>query len=85
MSHCPYCKKKIAMSKAFCSRQCKENYFQLIAIQVPKPFLKKIFVFCTEEQRIDEIANFAKRHGWREDLLANKIDELAKTHGFIDD
>jgi hypothetical protein len=83
MSHCPFCKKKIAMSKAFCSRSCKENYFQLIAIQVPKPFLKRIFVFCDIDQREAEIENFADRHGWRLDLLKNKIDELAVEHGFI--
>ncbi|WP_419766735.1 hypothetical protein [Arcobacter sp.] len=70
------------MSKAFCSRSCKENYFQLIAIQVPKPFLKRIFVFCDPEQREAEIENFADRHGWRLDLLKNKIDELAIEHGF---
>jgi len=82
MSHCPFCKKKIAMSKAFCSRSCKENYFQLIAIQVPKPFLKRIFVFCTLEQREIEIEKFATRHGWRHDLLKNKIDELASEYGY---
>lgn len=85
MSHCPFCKKKIAMSKAFCSRSCKENYFQLIAIQVPKPFLKRIYVFCTPEQREVEIENFANRHGWRLDLLKNKIDELAIEFGYNDD
>lgn len=84
MSHCPFCKKKIAMSKAFCSRQCKENYFQLIAIQVPKPFLKRIFVFCTPEQREVEIENFSNRHGWRLDLLKNKIDELAIEYGYVE-
>ncbi|MGB6328925.1 MAG: DUF2116 family Zn-ribbon domain-containing protein [Halarcobacter sp.] len=84
MSHCPYCGKKIAMSKAFCSRSCKENYFQLIAIQVPKPFLKRIFVFCTPEQREVEIENFANRHGWRIDLLQKKIDELAIEYGYAD-
>lgn len=83
MSHCPYCKKKIAMSKAFCSRSCKENYFQLIAIQIPKPFLKRIFVFCTPEEREVEIENFANRHGWRLDLLKKKIDELAIELGYI--
>ena len=62
------------MSKAFCSRSCKENYFQLIAIQVPKPFLKRIFVFCTPEERDAEIDNFASRHGWRLDLLKNKCE-----------
>ena len=84
MSHCPYCGKKIAMSKAFCSRSCKENYFQLIAIKVPKPFLKRIFVFCTPEQREVEIENFANRHGWRIDLLQKKIDELAIEYGYAD-
>lgn len=84
MSNCPFCKKKIAMSKAFCSRNCKENYFQLIAIQIPKPFLKRIFVFCTPEQREVEIENFANRHGWRLDLLKNKIDELAIEYGYVE-
>lgn len=84
MSNCPFCKKKIAMSKAFCSRNCKENYFQLIAIQIPKPFLKRIFVFCTPEQRETEVENFANRHGWRLDLLKNKIDELAIEYGYVD-
>ena len=82
MSHCPYCGKKIAMSKAFCSRSCKENYFQLIAIQVPKPFLKRIFVFCTPEQREVEIENFANRHGWRLELVGKKIDEDAIKFGY---
>ncbi|MDX9795788.1 MAG: DUF2116 family Zn-ribbon domain-containing protein [Sulfurimonadaceae bacterium] len=82
MSHCPFCQKKIAMSKAFCSRSCKENYFQLIAIQVPKPFLKRIYVFCNQEQREAEIENFANRHGWRLDLLKNKINELAQENGY---
>jgi len=75
MSNCPYCGKKIAMSKAFCSRSCKENYFQLVAIQIPKPFFKRIFVFCTQEQREIEIENFANRHGWRLDLVRKKIEE----------
>lgn len=83
MSQCPFCKKKIAMSKAFCSRSCKENYFQLIAIQVPKPFLKRIYVFCDEGQREKEIEEFGNRHGWRLDLLKNKINELALEYGYV--
>lgn len=73
------------MSKAFCSRNCKENYFQLIAIQIPKPFMKRIFVFCTEEQRAHEIEEFATRHNWRLDLLKNKIEEEAIKMGYIED
>lgn len=85
MSHCPFCKKKIAMSKAFCSRSCKENYFQLIAIQIPKLFLKRIYVFCGKEEREKEIANFAARHKWRLDLLKNKIEDEAVKMGYIKD
>jgi hypothetical protein len=84
MSHCPFCKKKIAMSKAFCSRGCKENYFQLIAIQIPKLFLKRIFIFCNEKEREVEIEKFAVTHKWRLDLLKNKIEEEAIKHGYIE-
>lgn len=82
MSHCPYCKKKIAMSKAFCSKNCKESYFQLIAIQVPKPFLKRIYIFCTQQERELEIQKFSQRHGWNIDLLKTKIEELAILNGY---
>lgn len=85
MSHCPFCKKKIAMSKAFCSRNCKENYFQLIAIQIPKLFMKRIYVFCNEEEREKEINEFASRHNWRLDLLKNKIEAEAIRLGYIED
>ena len=85
MSHCPFCKKKIAMSKAFCSRNCKENYFQLIAIQIPKLFMKRIYVFCNEEEREKEISEFATRHNWRLDLLKNKIEDEAIKMGYIED
>ena len=77
MSNCPYCGKKIPMSKAFCSKSCKENYFQMVAIQIPQPFLKRIFIFCTLEQREIEIENFAKRHGWEQGLVKKKIDDYA--------
>jgi hypothetical protein len=85
MSHCPFCKKKIAMSKAFCSRSCKENYFQLIAIQIPKLFMKRIYVFCNPAEREAEIEAFAARHKWRLDLLKNKIEEEAIKLGYIED
>ena len=77
MSHCPYCQKKIAMSKAFCSKGCKENYFQLIAIQIPKLFIRKLYMFCSEDEREKEIEEFAKRHNWRLDLLKKKIHSEA--------
>jgi hypothetical protein len=71
------------MSKAFCSRPCKENYFQLIAIQIPKLFLKRIYNFCTDQERAEEIEKFALMHKWRLDLLKNKIEEEAIKAGYI--
>ncbi|MCJ8325638.1 MAG: DUF2116 family Zn-ribbon domain-containing protein [Campylobacterales bacterium] len=85
MSHCPFCNKKIAMSKAFCSKHCKENYFQLIAIQIPKLFIKNIFIFCTAEQKDAKIEEFANRHGWRIDLVKDKINNLAAEYGYVHD
>lgn len=82
MSTCPYCGKKIPMSKAFCSSSCKDNYFQLVAIQVPKLFFKRIFIFCTPEQREIEIENFANRHGWRIELVRKKIEQEAIKLGY---
>lgn len=82
MSNCPYCNKKIPMSKAFCSTSCKENYFQLISIQIPRLFLKRIFVFCSKTEREQEIVAFAKRHTWRLDLVQNKIETEAKKLGY---
>jgi hypothetical protein len=83
MSQCPFCKKKIAMSKAFCSRICKENYFQLIAIQIPKLYIRRIYTSCTVQERELEIEEFARRHKWRLDLLKNKMDEEALKLGYI--
>lgn len=38
----------------------KENYFQMVTIQILQPFLKRIFIFSTLEQRDIEIKNFTK-------------------------
>jgi len=83
MSNCPYCKKKIPMSKAFCSSSCKENYFQLIAIQIPRLFLKRLFLFSSQEEREQEIIKFAKKHNWKLDLVRNKIEADAIKMDYI--
>ena len=62
------------MSKAFCSRKCKDDYFQLIAIQVPKLWLRRINRIDCPDEKEKEIVEFANRHKWRLDLLKTKID-----------
>ncbi|WP_228256188.1 hypothetical protein [Aliarcobacter butzleri] len=70
------------MSKAFCSKSCKENYFQMVAIQIPQPFLKRIFIFCILEQREIEIENFAKSHNSNHELVKKKIEEESIKFGY---
>ena len=50
---CQCCEKKISISKVFCSKECKEEYFQSAAISIPKPFLKRLYFFSNEEERIN--------------------------------
>jgi hypothetical protein len=73
---CQYCSKKIPINKVFCSKECKESFFQMIAINLPKPFLKRLHYFCDEEQREQEIKDFAQRHQWSEPLVREKIQQL---------
>lgn len=83
MSQCLYCNKKIAMNKVFCSKVCKENHFQLIAMQIPKPFLKRIFIFCNYEEREQEILSYSERHNYKIELLKHKIEEEALKIGYL--
>ena len=54
----------------------------MVAIQIPQPFLKRIFIFCTLEQREIEIENFAKRHNWNQELVKKKIEEESIKFGY---
>lgn len=83
MSQCLYCNKKIPMNKVFCSKSCKENYFQYSAMQIPKPFLKRIYIFCNQEEREQEILKFSKRHNYKLDLLKNKIKYESIKTGYL--
>jgi len=47
--------------------------------------MKRIYVFCNEEEREAEIVEFASRHKWRLDLLKNKIEDEAIKMGYIED
>ncbi|WP_419770828.1 MAG: DUF2116 family Zn-ribbon domain-containing protein [Candidatus Marinarcus sp.] len=77
---CQYCSKKIPINKVFCSNTCKENYFQMLAINLPKPFLKRLYFFCNKEQKQLEIKKFAQRHRWDETLVAEKAEQLIRQY-----
>jgi len=73
---CQYCSKKISISKVFCSKDCKDFYFQKVVINLPKPFIKKLYFFCDETERENEIKSFANRHNWNIDLVKQRAKEL---------
>lgn len=76
MKHsCQNCSKPIPLTKVFCSKDCKEAFFQRIAISIPKPFVKRLYFFCSEEEKEKEIFNFAKRHNWNKKIVKEKIEE----------
>lgn len=75
-NHCQYCSKKIPISKVFCSKECKENYFEKAIINIPKPFVKKLYFFCNEKEKEAEILKFCERHNWKEHLVKQKIEEI---------
>lgn len=79
-NECQCCGKKISISKVFCSKDCKEEFFQLSVISVPKQFVKKLYFFCNENQKYEEIANFSKRHGWKAEYVLKKVEELYNQH-----
>ena len=82
MSQCLYCNKKIAINKVFCSKSCKENYFQYNSMQIPKPFLKRIYIFCNQGEKEKEILKFSERHNYELELLKNKIKKEAIKSGY---
>ena len=77
---CQCCGKKISISKVFCSKNCKEEFFQSAAISIPKQFVKKLYFFCNESQRDEEIVKFSKRHNWSVEIVMKKVEELYNQH-----
>ena len=73
MSHCPNCGKKISMSKAFCSRSCKEEYFHKIQIQIPEQFTKRLCQKCNSAMRERELEKFAENHKFKIDLVKERF------------
>jgi hypothetical protein len=84
MPFCPYCKKKITMSKAFCSNDCRDDYFHFISIQIPKPFINRLYTFHNASEREIEIIKYSKLHNMKLKLLRKKIYSAATKAGFLD-
>jgi hypothetical protein len=82
MSHCPFCKKKIAMSKAFCSRGCKEQYFHKLQIQMNPKFVRANCFRSNDNELHKEIEKLAIRNNWDPSLVKDAFIEKAKELGY---
>jgi len=72
------------MSKAFCSNDCRDNYFHYISIQTPKPFIKRLYTVHNESEREIEIIKYSKLHNMKLNLLRKKISKAAVNMGYIE-
>ena len=82
MSQCPNCQKKISMSKAFCSRPCKEEYFHRLQIQMSPKFVKINCWQSTDSTLHENLEEFSKRHKWDPKLVKDAFIEKAKQLGY---
>ncbi len=80
MNNCLYCRKRIGIAKLFCSKECKENYFGLININIPKAFVKRCLFFCDEEQKEQLLYEYARRHNYKLELLKIQFYKLANKY-----
>lgn len=59
-NECQCCGKKISISKVFCSKDCKEEFFQLSVISVPKQFVKNYISFVMKTKNMKRLQIFQK-------------------------
>lgn len=76
-NHCFGCKKPIPMQKAFCSNKCKDRHFDMMKIQIPHLFIKRLVQhFKTVEDRKEEIIKFSRIHNFNKELTFERVNVL---------
>lgn len=83
---CLICGKKASRTyENFCSLKCTKDYAEYKTINMPIPFVKRLFNHCPNEaHRIEQLKTYAKRHNYREDFVikrANEINREINRHG----
>jgi hypothetical protein len=62
-----------------CSKKCIDIKLDYIAISIPLPFIKSVFLRCpTNELREEQLKEYAQRHGFKEDLVIKKAKDIYK-------
>lgn len=72
---CKNCDNRASTFQPFCNKECRSEYFAYIQVNVPVPFIKKIYNHCDEMQRAIEIKKFAKYHSVNYKHVERKICE----------
>lgn len=80
-NYCFGCGKQISMQKAFCNNLCKDRHFDLMKIQIPNLFIKRLSQhFKIVEDRKTEIIKFSERHKLNETLTIEKVNKLLQEY-----
>jgi hypothetical protein len=80
-NYCFGCGKQISMQKAFCNNSCKDRHFDLMKIQIPQLFIKRLSQhFKTDNDKKAEIVRFSERHNLNEILTIEKVNKLLKEY-----
>ena len=80
MNVCPYCKNKLPMAKAFCSREHKKLFFQIGTISMPKQYIKSLVFFTDEKLITKKLEDFSKRHNFDIQIVKKKFNEQLKLY-----
>lgn len=63
----------------FCSSDCAKIFADYNMISLPLPFIKRVFFHCvSEEDKLNQLRAFAKRHGYVESLVIKKANKIYK-------
>lgn len=61
----------------FCSSKCIEKHMEYIIIDIPKPFIFRLFLHCKDHShRVVQLEEYANRHGYNKELTIKKAKEI---------
>lgn len=64
-----------------CSSTCAHLNLDYNAINIPRNFIKNVFIHCIkEEEQIIQLKNYANRHNYDEKIVLKKAKDLFKIY-----
>lgn len=78
---CKVCGSKVKLKHYddICSLKCLQYSLEYKAVNVPIPFVRRLFIHCRDKMsRLEQLAQYAKRHGYKVELVEKKATEIYK-------